>query len=347
MDNNQFNVLASVFLLLILPASGCLSNEHIGDNELDYSADENYSRLIDWLYNNEDLPNDMPAEVLLNVTHPAFINNSYIERIDELNIITEFNTPSIAYHFIPKNDSTNQLIIFHQGHGGGIELGVEQISHFLSEGFAVIGYAMPLRGPNVVASLRLPDETIHNISTTKHSEFAIIEQFNISAIPIFIDPIIQGINYVSANYDYSRISMVGLSGGGWTTVMSSAVDHRISRSYPVAGSIPYDLRDIKEINADFEQNHNRTVYSIASYVDLYTLGSTGENRTQIQIFNSVDPCCYYSEGREAEIHQYRDLIVNRNASFDVFFDTMNDGHEISQNTLNFITYDLVQAEGTL
>ena len=108
MENSQFHVLASALMLIILPASGCLSNEHTTENELDYNVDENYSRLINWLYNNKGLPNDMPSEVLLNVTHPAFNNNSYIERIDELNIFTKFNTPSIAYHFIPKNDSTNQ-----------------------------------------------------------------------------------------------------------------------------------------------------------------------------------------------------------------------------------------------
>ena len=36
--------------------------------------------------------------------------------------------------------------------------------------------------------------------------------------------------------------MLGLSGGGWSTTLASAVDPRIQLSFPTAGSIPFDLK---------------------------------------------------------------------------------------------------------
>ena len=43
-------------------------------------------------------------------------------------------------------------------------------------------------------------------------------------------------------YNFKRYSMIGLSGGGWTTVVYAAIDERISDSFSVAGSIPFYLR---------------------------------------------------------------------------------------------------------
>ena len=323
-------------LLLSISTAGCISDTEIEEFTTEYDLEGNHSNLVEYLYGSEGLPVELPINFSLNVSLPAYENNSNIERIDEIEINSRYNTISIAYHFIPSNNTNEKLIIYHQGHLGGIELGKEAISFFLSNGFSVIGYAMPLRGPNVVDSILLPNGVNHSLPSMKHAELSILEEFNVSAIPVFVDPIIIGLNYIEEYYNYSHISMVGLSGGGWTTVLSSALDARISYSYPVAGSVPFDLRDEKETNADFEQNQNRTIYSISNYIDLYTMGSSGLDRKQIQIFNSVDPCCYYSGGRESKIHDYRDEIVFRGGNFDVYFDEENDGHEISHNSLNFI-----------
>jgi PhoPQ-activated pathogenicity-related protein len=37
---------------------------------------------------------------------------------------------------------------------------------------------------------------------------------------------------------YKHIVMAGLSGGGWTTTISAAIDPRITLSMPIAGSMP-------------------------------------------------------------------------------------------------------------
>ena len=47
---------------------------------------------------------------------------------------------------------------------------------------------------------------------------------------LFLDPIQINLNFVEKEYDFKRYSIVGLSGGGWTAVMYSAIDDRISNT---------------------------------------------------------------------------------------------------------------------
>ena len=56
--------------------------------------------------------------------------------------------------------------------------------------------------------------------------------------------------------------MAGLSGGGWTTTIASALDPRIVLSFPVAGSVPFAMRDEHPGDpyhdlGDFEQERAR------------------------------------------------------------------------------------------
>src|SRR4051794_4575344 len=91
-----------------------------------------------------------------------------------------------------------------------------------------------------------------------------------SPVHYFMDPVVTVVNYLRAQYAYTSISMVGLSGGGWATTLAAALDPRISRSFPVAGSLPLELRTPEE-RGDWEQAVPE-LYAIASYLDLYVLG---------------------------------------------------------------------------
>jgi hypothetical protein len=44
------------------------------------------------------------------------------------------------------------------------------------------------------------------------------------------------------SHSYKHIVMLGLSGGGWSTTLASAVDDRIRVSFPTAGSVPFALK---------------------------------------------------------------------------------------------------------
>ena len=85
--------------------------------------------------------------------------------------------------------------------------------------------------------------------------------------------------------------MVGLSGGGWTTNLISALDDRIKYSFNVAGSTPIYYRAGGSIG-DIEQYLPQLYRDIAGYPDLYVLGAYGKGRKQIQILNRYDNCCF-------------------------------------------------------
>ena len=66
--------------------------------------------------------------------------------------------------------------------------------------------------------------------------------------------------------------MIGLSGGGWTTTVYAAIDPRIVKSIPVAGTLPLYLRG-DHYNHDLEQyvpaHHKRVecYAKAAAYLD--------------------------------------------------------------------------------
>src|ERR1700743_1552081 len=84
--------------------------------------------------------------------------------------------------------------------------------------------------------------------------------------------------------------MEGLSGGGWTTTLVSAIDPRIEQSYAVAGSLPTKYRLGGDIG-DWEQTH-RDLLDIVDYSDLYLMGSAERNRKTHLIYNLDDGCCF-------------------------------------------------------
>jgi hypothetical protein len=57
-----------------------------------------------------------------------------------------------------------------------------------------------------------------------------------------LEPAVLTVNYAKA-HGYTWIGMAGLSGGGWSTTMASAIDKRIDASFPIAGSTPCAMRN--------------------------------------------------------------------------------------------------------
>ena len=119
--------------------------------------------------------------------------------------------------------------------------------------------------------------------------------------------------------------MVGLSGGGWTTVVYAAIDPRIQRSYPIAGSVPEHLRGVvPKSQGDFEQ----TLPGLAvGYLDLYVMATSG-GREQIQLFNRQDPCCFSGDLP----YTYRDVVRREAVALGGWFDVVvsqHDAHDLS------------------
>lgn len=215
-------------------------------------------------------------------------------------------------------------MIYHQGHLGDFHLGAHVINRFLDEGFHVLAYAMPLVGLN-----ESPDPGI-----VEHDDMASLDR----PMRYFLEPITVGLNYAETLRDFEGIYMTGISGGGWTTVVYSALDPRIDSSYPVAGSYPLYIRtQIESSDGDFEQI-NPELYQTISYLELYLLGAS--SRRQLQIFNRYDPCCFEGTYALSYRNYLQDTLSEFGGSFDVLIDENQRSHEISSFALEAILSDV-------
>ncbi len=295
--------------------------------------------LINFIWKHDMLQFDkLPNYIEQNFHDNRFSKLNNLEKIEKIKISMDYGINSTAYHFIPK-ESNNKLVIYHQGHDGDFINGKETIEFLLNNNYSVLAFSMPLLEPNNQPLIELSNFGI--VKFTSHDDFKFLESEKFSPILFFVEPIVISLNHIENNYYYDEINMVGISGGGWTTVLTAALDTRISKSYPVAGSVPMYLRfnNIKNMG-DYEQM-TPDLYRISGYLDLYILGSVGENRKQLQIFNENDPCCFSGNGFKT----YETIVKNSvnlfdSGEFEIILDENNKKHSISNESLRKILEDM-------
>ena len=252
---------------------------------------------------------------------------------------------SVSYHVIPQRRN-GRLLIYHNGHRQALGAGKSTIAYFLRRGYGLLVFAMPFEGFNTnprTVSTRCGRVTVQpGGDTTYHDRMACLPR----ALRYFVEPVVLGINY-SRRFDYHLTAMTGLSGGGWTTVVTAALDARIRRSYPVAGTSPhiispqcFNVPPVPSCFGDFEQTAP-AFYRIANYLELYTLGSWGRGRKQLAINNVYDSCCFagtsFREWRPPVRAALRRL---DSGTFDAIGDMTHRGHLVSKFTLRTIEHDL-------
>jgi hypothetical protein len=264
----------------------------------------------------------------------SFDDLSSLKKIDELVITMEYGLESHVYHFLPRSPN-NKVILYHEGHEGDFYLSKEQIGQFLDNGYSVVAFDMPLTGRNNQPTVQIP--RLGKLALTSHDQMKFLTPEHGHPVKFFVEPVVIVLNYLEHNFDYSSVSMVGLSGGGWTTTLAAAIDTTIEMSFPVAGSYPIYLRSNSPNDwGDYEQTVPE-VYATTTYLELYILGSDGPKRKQLQILNEYDPCCF--GGTKGET--YKDIVRERvfelgTGEFDLFLDTTNSSHSISEAAMSRI-----------
>jgi len=299
------------------------------------------SNLIDFIWKNNGFPDStLPDTVNVDILNPLYDDFSNLERIDQLNIEMEYGINSISYLFIPES-SNNQLVIYHQGHGGDFSKGKDTIQFLLEKEYSVLAFSMPLLGMNEQPIVDIPN--IGKIKLTSHEHLRFLESSNLSPIKFFVEPITISLNYLDKNYDFSSYHMIGISGGGWTVMLYSAIDDRISQTYSIAGSFPIYLRSISENRGDYEQ-WLPELYQITNYLDLYIMSSYGEDRKFIQIFNKYDSCCFSGELYKTYENEIKEsLLLLNKGHFDIFLDDSHKTHKISDYSLEIIYKSLINS----
>ena len=91
------------------------------------------------------------------------------------------------------------------------------------------------------------------------------------------------------NVDPARVGVSGLSGGGWQTIIISALDTRVSLSNPVAGYSSYKTRI--ENHSDLGDSE-QTPVDLAATADYAHLTAMLAPRAALLTYNQADNCCF-------------------------------------------------------
>ncbi len=300
----------------------------------EYDILDKRTQLTKYIWKEKNFPYDkIPSIVENNIEDERYSDLKNLEKINKITTLMEYGIKSHSYLFLADN-SNDKLIVYHHGHDGDFILGKDTIQSFLENGYSVLAFSMPLTGMNNQPIL---DLNFGNLKLITHEDLRFIESDTLSPIKFFVEPIAVSLNYVDKEFNFDSYYMTGISGGGWTTVLYSALDPRIEKSYPVAGSVPLYLRfnNLKNMG-DYEQMLPE-LYGVTSYLDLYIMASYGEKREQLQIFNKYDPCCFSGTGYATyENHVKNSINELGKGSFQVFLDTNNEKHSISEESLILI-----------
>jgi hypothetical protein len=267
-----------------------------------------------------------PFRVVQSINDERIEELKGIERTDRLEVDMEHGIKSFAYLFNPQ--SGRPLAIYHQGHDGSFFIGKETIQSFIDQGYMVLCFSMPLLGDNNQPTINVSG--IGPIEFTEHDRLKFVDH----PIQYFMEPVLEGMNFVQDQYEPEHVVMIGYSGGGWSTTLYAAIDPRIDLSFPVAGSLPIVLRNQQDWG-DFEQTFP-DLYQEVNYLDLYILGSSGRNRAQIQILNQFDSCCF--SGTKSLFYEtdIAKISTSLGGNFAVYLDDSHKSHLISPAALEII-----------
>lgn len=294
----------------------------------DIAADR--AALIRATFGQDRIPSTLPA-VTVGIPRGHLSSVPNVQRIDRLRHRMPGGFTSTMYLIHPRRPN-DRLLVFHTGHNDDFTSTHynyrENLRYFVEQGYTILAVAQPLSGMNK------PPAWMKNADGT-HNAMAGLSR----PLRPFLAPIAVGLNYALKHNNYESVSMTGLSGGGWTTAMYSAMDTRIESSYPVAGSIPLQYRTNKRDRGDFEQE-GLPIYRTISYEDIYAMGAAG--RRQLAIYNLNDECCFAGYTFRKFLPAVRSAVRSAGGgSYSVWLDTKTSTlHEISDAAEQLIDRDI-------
>jgi len=303
-------------------------------------------RLRELVFGTTELPRDLrPDAIEMDIDAPEYANLTGLRSIDHLTLTQPHGIDSNMYYFHAA-EPNRRLVIYHQGHGGDFILGKSTITGLVAAGYDVVALAMPLVGPN-----RRPVAHVDGVGTLyiKNHEWM---RFLDRPLGYFMRPILAAIQHAHDTKPYRDVSLVGLSGGGWSITLYAALDPRMAHTYQAGGTMPFFLRSgvPEEYGGhvgDFEQNYPPLVKT-ANYLELYVLGSAGPGRKQVQIINQFDR--FAAHGIKYQLYEphvaARVESLGMGGQFEVFLDGENREHSISEAALEHIL-DSLAAESSV
>lgn len=136
----------------------------------------------------------------------------------------------------------------------------------------------------------------------EHNRIAHLDLCGIAGIAVFYLAMKHGLDVLldHPHADPERVAMTGLSGGGWQTIVLSALDERVKVSVPVAGYSPVwqrtgcmaDVGDQEQIPSD-----------LCTVTDFDTLTAMLAPRPTLLIYNHEDDCCFQTRRTRVSVYE--------------------------------------------
>jgi len=300
--------------------------------------------LIRHVWKADTLPAIRPT-VEIDVETPELPAFTGVRRSDRLTVELPYGVVSRVFHLFPHHTTHGRVAFYHNGHGEPVDTMQRTAQALIDRGYQVLLFAMPFYhwNPKTIQDPQDPSVT----HTPSHNDLVLWETADFSTLRLFLEPLVAAMNHVRAQEQPPSVQMIGLSGGGWTSTVYPAIDPRVTRSYPTAGSLPFFLRPgspkPSPTRGDWEQRQDKhpAFYAHADFMDMYALGSVGPNRRQIQILNRFDDCCFNGVGhRSYEAVVRHRIAVIGNGEWELLEDATHGDHTISPYALSVILWDL-------
>jgi pimeloyl-ACP methyl ester carboxylesterase len=219
----------------------------------------------------------------------------------------------------------DRLLIIHDGHGTNSNpFQGDMVKLALAAGYDVIAMTMPMLNWNGMGRVEVKtwDGTGLLLSPFDHGAFQMIDTGDQHFSGFFISPVVASIDQALAAQQYRSISMIGLSGGGWTTAISAAADDRIKTAVSVAGTLPFFARQQVKDLGDTEQ-YDAAFYHRFPWPVLYQMAAMPKGERQFSlVYNANDPCCFDGESARLLIEYLKDA---QELNYQVFI-VKNDKH---------------------
>lgn len=290
-------------------------------------------RAIDAIWGEPGFPKERrPDRIEKDFRDPRLSSQPEVAHIDVLDIEMGQGFRSRPHHLRPHRPN-GKLVLYHEGHTGTFHRNAKVLLRLLADGYDVVAFSMFIFDAQPVVDF----PGIGPLHMDDFGRLAYLDHY----LQYFFTPVATALNHLLATETWRQVSMVGFSGGGWVTTVYAAIDPRVERSFPVAGTYPLYLRRYRNWGAPHETYP--PLLRAANYLDLYIMGSHGPGRSQLQVLNQYDACCY--SGLDWQTYEGPVQRAVREAgpgSFKVFLDSSHADHRLSTRGLDAIRAELAR-----